>query len=243
MDMQAGGGVDSPDQTKQQELTFRWLYQRVQRLAQHSIYPKAGRLERWSLRVGALAAAIGILGSQLPDRWLPLTAALLLVRVCLAVEIGGFVIGGFLAARRGIRQFVQPRLSHAQEMDGEFAQWQAVIAELRGFPRVERERRLKYVTHLRTSMIERMGLIYGGLQRLGPFPLLIALYLQFRQWKWGDWSSAFDVGQLGAFLIYALVLLYLTGWLLTGLRTRLDTYVALLEGSIQEPEPAETAHL
>jgi len=88
-----------------------------------------------------------------------------------------------------------------------------------------------------------MGLIYGGLQRLGPFPLLIALYLQFRQWKWGDWSSAFNVGQLGAFLIYALVLLYITGWLLTGLRTRLDTYAALLEGSMQEPEPAETAHL
>lgn len=243
MDMQAGGGFDSPDQTKQQELSFHWLYQRVQGLVEHSIYPKAGPLERWSFRVGALAAAIGILGSQLPDRWFPVAAALLLVRVCLAVEIGGFVIGGFLAARRGIRQFVQPRLSHAQEMDGEFAQWQAVINELRGFPRVERERRLKYVSHLRTSMIERMGLIYGGLQRLGPFPLLIALYLQFREWKWGNWSSVFDVGQLGAFLICALVLLYITGWLLTGLRTRLDTYVALLEGSIHEPEPPVAAPL
>ncbi|HFK2920114.1 TPA: hypothetical protein ACGY72_001279 [Stenotrophomonas maltophilia] len=243
MDMQAGGGVDPPATTHAQELSFHWLYQRVQGLVEHSIYPKAGRLEKWSFRVGALAAATGILGSQLPDRWLPLTAALLLVRACLVVEIGGFVIGGFLAIRRGIRQFVQPRLSHAQEMDGEFAQWQAVIAELRQFPRVERERRLKYVSHLRSSMIERMGLMYGGLQRLGPFPLLIALYLQFRQWRWGDWSSAFDVGALGAFIIYALVLLYLAGWLLIGLRSRLDTYVALLEGSIHEPEPAEPTPL
>ena len=215
----------------------------MQGLVEHSIYPKAGRVERWSFRVGALSAAIGILGSQLPDRWLPLTAALLLVRVCLAVEIGGFVIGGVLAARRGIRQFVQPRLSHAREMDGEFSQWQGVIAELRGFPRVERERRLKYVSHLRTSMIERMGLMYGGLQRLGPFPLLIALYLQVRGWQWGDWASAFDVGALGAFLIYGLVLLYLAGWMLIGLRTRLDTYVALLEGSIHEPEPPQPAPL
>ncbi|KAA3602588.1 hypothetical protein JY452_00090 [Stenotrophomonas maltophilia] len=243
MDMQAGGGVDPPATTDSQELTFDWLYQRVQGLVEHSIYPKAGRVETWAFRVGALAAAIGILGSQLPDRWLPLTAALVLVRVCLAVEIGGFVIGGFLAARRGLRQFVQPRLSHAQEMDGEFTQWQAVIAELRKFPRVERERRLKYVSHLRSSMIERMGLMYGGLQRLGPFPLLIALYLQFRQWRWGDWSSAFDVGALGAFIIYALVLLYLTGWLLIGLRSRLDTYVALLEGSIHEPEPSQPTSL
>jgi hypothetical protein len=243
MDMQTGGELDSPAKTDSRELTFHWFYRRLQGLVEHSIYPKAGSVERWSFRVGALAAAIGILGSQLPDRWLPLTAVLLLVRVCLAVEIGGFVIGGFLAARRGIRQFVQPRLSHAQEMDGEFAQWQAVIADLQGFPRVERERRLKYVSHLRASMIERMGLMYGGLQRLGPFPLLIALYLQFRGWKWGDWASAFDVGMLGAFLIYALVLLYLAGWLLIGLRTRLDTYVALLEGSIHEPEPPQPAPL
>lgn len=243
MDMQAGGGFDPPAKTDSPELTFHWLYQRVQGLVEHSIYPKAGRVETWAFRMGALAAAIGILGSQLPDRWLPLTVALILVRVCLAVEIGGFVIGGFLAARRGIRQFVQPRLSHAQEMDGEFSQWQAVIAELREFPRIERERRLKYVSHLRTSMIERMGLMYGGLQRLGPFPLLIAFYLQFRGWKWGDWASAFDVSLLGALLIFGMVLLYVVGWMLISLRTRLDTYVALLEGSIHEPEPLQPTPL
>ncbi|CCP11706.1 hypothetical protein SMSKK35_1665 [Stenotrophomonas maltophilia SKK35] len=241
MDMQAGGGLDSPAKTDSQELTFHWLYQRVQGLVEHSIYPKAGRVERWAFRVGVLAALVGVLSSQLPERWVAVTFASPLVTACLVVEIASFIVAGVFAARRGIRQFSQPRLSHAQEMDGEFSQWQGVIAELRGFPRVERERRLKYVTHLRTSMIERMGLMYGGLQRLGPFPLLIALYLQFRGWQWGDWASAFDVGALGAFLIYALVLLYLAGWMLIGLRTRLDTYVALLEGSIHEPEPPQPA--
>lgn len=241
MDMQAGGELDSPAKTDSQELTFHWLYQRVQGLVEHSIYPKAGRVERWAFRVGVLAALVGVLSSQLPERWVAVTFASPLVTACLVVEIASFIVAGVFAARRGIRQFSQPRLSHAQEMDGEFSQWQGVIAELRGFPRVERERRLKYVTHLRTSMIERMGLMYGGLQRLGPFPLLIALYLQFRGWQWGDWASAFDVGALGAFLIYALVLLYLAGWMLIGLRTRLDTYVALLEGSIHEPEPPQPA--
>ncbi len=98
MDGQAEGGSDSPDHATQQELTFHWLYQRVQGLAEHSIYPKAGSLEKWSFRVAMMAAAIGILGSQLPERWIPLTATLLLVRVCLAVEIGGFLVGGLLAA-------------------------------------------------------------------------------------------------------------------------------------------------
>lgn len=82
-------------------------------------------------------------------------------------------------------------------------------------------------------------MMYGGLQRLGPFPLLIALYLQFRGWKWGDWASAFDVSLVGALLIFAMVLLYLLGWMLISMRTRLDTYVALLEGSIHEPEPSQ----
>ncbi|RTQ90555.1 hypothetical protein EKL94_06160 [Stenotrophomonas maltophilia] len=243
MNMQAGGGIDPLAKTDSQELTFHWLYQRVQALVEHSIYPKAGKVETWSFRIGVAAAVIGILCSQLPDRWLPLTATLLVVRICLVVEIGGFLVGGFLAAARGIRQFTQPRLSHSKEMDFEFSRWHAVVTELRSFPRIERERRLKYVSHLRNSMIERMGLMYGGLQRLGPFPLLIALYLQFRGWKWGDWAGAFDVGMVGAFLIYMLVLLYLAGWMLISLRTRLDTYVALLEGSIHEPEPSQSAPL
>lgn len=61
-----------------------------------------------------------------------------------------------------------------------------------------------------------------------------------------------EVGRLGgrfrrqpgrALLIFAMVLLYLLGWMLISMRTRLDTYVALLEGSIQEPEQSQPAPL
>lgn len=241
MDMQAGGGIGPPAAAETQELTFQWLYGRVQGLVEHSIYPKAGRVEAWAFRVAVLATIVGLLAGQLLVRWVAPVAVLQIVKVCLAVEIGGLLVALLLASRRGIRQFTQPRLSHAEEMDSEFAHWQAVIKELRVYPRIERERRLKFVSSLRTNMIERMGIMFGGLQRLGPFPLLIALYLQFRDWKWGDWAAAFDVGPLGALLIFALVLLYAVGWMLIGLRTRLDTYVALLEGSVQEPEAAAQA--
>ncbi|AWH39260.1 hypothetical protein C1929_10655 [Stenotrophomonas sp. ZAC14D1_NAIMI4_6] len=84
-------------------------------------------------------------------------------------------------------------------------------------------------------MVDRMGLMYGGLQRLGPFPLLVALYLQFRNWHWGDWTGVFDIGWAGVILIFAMVMLYLVGWILIAQRTRLDTYVSLLEASLQEP--------
>lgn len=239
MEMQIGAGLDPPQQSGKETLTFHWLYERVQRLVDHGIYPKAGRLEKWSFRVGMVACATGLLSSLIWERWLPVNVALLLVLACLVVEIGGFVVAGILAARREIRQYIQPRLSHAREMDSEFTQWQQVVADLRGFPRNQREQRLRFVSTLRTGMIDRMGLMYGGLQRLGPFPLLIALYLQFRDWKWGDWSGAFDVGWAGALLIYAMVLLYMVGWLMIGQRVRLDTYVSLLEASLREIEPEQ----
>ncbi|WP_258009381.1 hypothetical protein [Stenotrophomonas maltophilia] len=37
MDMQARGGFVPPAKTDSQELTFHWLYQRVQGLVEHSI--------------------------------------------------------------------------------------------------------------------------------------------------------------------------------------------------------------
>jgi len=232
------GGVNPPANINQQELTFHWLYERVQGLIDQSIYPKPGRLERWSFRVGMAAAAIGLVGGLMPEQWIPVSMPLPLVLICLFIEMGGFMLGSALAARRQFRQYIQPRLSHAREMDGEFSQWQSVIAEIRKFPRSEREQRLRYVSALRTGMIDRMGLVYGGLQQLGPFPLLIAFYVQYRAWKQGNWAGAFDVGWGGAVLIFAMVLLYLLAWMMIGLRVRLDTYVALLDASLQDTEPA-----
>lgn len=236
MDMHAQMGGDPPQPPGNEELTFQWLYQRVQGLVDHSIYPKAGRMEKWSFRVGMIAAAIGLLGGLIPERWISDGIALPLVLTCLLVEVGGFILGGVLTARRQFRQYTQPRLSHAWEMDSEFSQWQSVIADLRDFPRGEREQRLRYVITLRTGMIDGMGLMYGGIQRLGPFPLLIAFYLQYRGWKQGNWAGVFDVGWAGAVLIFTIALVYLLGWMMIGLRVRLDTYVALLEASVQEPE-------
>ncbi|MNV99402.1 hypothetical protein D3C71_1947560 [compost metagenome] len=83
-------------------------------------------------------------------------------------------------------------------------------------------------------MVDRMGLLYGGLQRLGPFPLLVAVFVQFQAWKKGGWAGVFDVGLAGGILVFFMVLLYVAGWLLISQRIRLDTYINLLEASLQE---------
>lgn len=234
MDTQFLDDTPVAPQLHDRELTFHWLYQRVQKLVDHSIYPKPGAVERWSLRIGAGAAVVGLATGLLFDTWLPVGVQLPLMFVCLLVEVGGFAISAILGASREFRQYIQPRLSHAREMDGEYTHWQAVIAELRQFPAREREQRLRYVTVLRAGMIDRMGLVYGGLQRLGPFPLLVAMYVQYRSWRADGWTGVFDVGWAGGILIFTMLMLYVLGWVLISQRTRLDTYVNPLEGSLQE---------
>lgn len=222
-------------------LSFRWLYQRVEDYAAHSIYPKASSVERWSYGVGLLAAVIGLLGALIFNLLFQDDVTIWFVALCLLLEIGGLLSGSFLTIRREFRGFTQPRLSHAKEMDADFGHWKSLVQQLRGFPREQREERLRFVSSLRSNMIERMGIMYGGLQRLGPFPLLVALYFQFRNWKWGDWAALFDVNLLAGLLIATLITLYLLGWVLIGQRIRLDTYVNLLEASLQ-PDAARATN-
>jgi hypothetical protein len=231
MDVQVVEEPVSNEEVEQRQLTFSWLYEEVQKRAGESIYPKPSGGEKWSFRLGLLAAGLGLLAAALPETILPARQATLVAFVCLSVEIGGFLTGWALIAKREWRQYAKPRLSHAREMDADFGHWLNLINELRQFPPKQLEERLRFVCALRQRMNERMGLMYGGLQKLGPFPVLIALYLQFRDWEWGDWAGAFDVNLLGGLLIFAMVLMYTVGWLLVAIRTRLDTYVSLLESA------------
>ncbi|MBK0013663.1 hypothetical protein [Stenotrophomonas sp. S41] len=228
--------ADQLEVATEEHLTFQWLYERVQGLVDHSIYPKAGPVERWSLRVGAIAGAVGLVAGLLLDRWVPVSVLLPATLICLVIEVGGFAVHGALSAKRQYQQYLQPRLSHAKEMDSEYLQWESVLADIRQFPRSQREQRLRFVSSLRTSMVDRMGLLYGGVQRLGPFPLLIAFYVQYRSWQKNGWAGVFDVGLAGGILILFMVLLYVMAWLLISQRVRVETYISLLEASLQDPE-------
>lgn len=214
------------------ELCFRWLYARVQDYAASSHRLSPTGLERWSLWIGIGMGGLGLAISALSG-WIPQRLTFWLIVLCLGFEVAGLGLSLFLTLRRELPQLARAREAHADEMDAEFAAWQLLVAELRQFPTSHREARLRFVTTLRQSMGERMGLLFGGIQRLGVFPVLIALYLQFRDWKWGDWAGAFDVNVVGGLLIFAMLLLYAGGWYLVSLRARLDSYVSLLEESLK----------
>ena len=216
------------------DLTFTFLYAQVQGHAAHSHYPKASPLERSAVWVGLAATAVGLLVAGLSPSYVPPERALGILKLCLLMECSGFLLAFVLMLRREGRQYIKPRLTHAEEMDGEFAYWRTLVEQLRSFPQHQREQRMRFADERRKAMNERMGLVYGGLQKLGPFPILAALYLQFKDWKWGAWAGAFDVNPVAGLLIVGLVALYVLGWVLIGMRTRLDTYVALLEASLKD---------
>ncbi len=73
-----------------------------------------------------------------------------------------------------------------------------------------------------------MGLFIGSLQRLGILSLLAILYVQFKDWRFGDWQAFGQVHMVGGLLLWALFLAYLIAWWLVGLGARWDAYEALL---------------
>jgi len=233
----------APEQDRaERELNFSWLHQKVAAYVAHSLYKKPSRVERASVWIAVAAAGLGLFVGALHPRLLSAQTASTATTACLVVELAGFAIHLVLMAQRELPQLLKPRLTHAAEMDFDFAYWRQLVAEIRGYPRSQREEMLRFAGALRDRMNERMGLVYGGFQRLGIFPVLVALYLQFRNWELGDWASAFDVNLVAGLLIWMMVLMYAAGWLLIGLRTRLDTYVNLLEGAVRDPDaPAPAA--
>lgn len=219
-------------------LTFAWLYARVQGYVASTSKPAQPRIERWSFWIAMGAAGAGLIVGATWTRWLSPTAALLTVKILLATELVGLLLSVGLMLIREAPQFFRSRQVHAGEMDDDFGKWQGLVEELRQFSPEQRRARLRFVQSLRTNMDNRMGVVFGGVQRLGIFPLLIALYFQFRDWKWGDWGAAFNVNLVAGLLIFALLLLYGMGWLLVGLRTRLDTYASVLQESLEDTSSA-----
>lgn len=123
MDVQVMGALVSNEEVEQRQLAFSWLYEDVQKRAGESIYPKPSGEQKWSFRLRLLAAGLGLPAAALPAAMLPARQATLLAFVCLLVEIGGFLAGCALIAKREWRQHAKPRPSHAKVLDADLGHW------------------------------------------------------------------------------------------------------------------------
>ncbi len=194
---------------------------------------KAGPWERWSLIVGIAGAGLGmLLGSVLSGK-----AGVIVTLLGLAVEILGLGTSMCLQIRREWRQFREARREHAREIEDGYTQYQQLVQRVRAFPLEQRRRRLRYIRDRRTTMHERLGLFTGGMERLGVLPLLVALYLQFKDWRWGSWNTFASITLVQGLLAFAIFLAYALSWHLINLRVRVQAYELLLaEANAQDGE-------
>ena len=88
-------------------------------------------------------------------------------------------------------------------------------------------------------MHERLGLFTGGMERLGVVPLLLAFYLQFKDWRWGDWKTLTSITFTQALLAFALMLAYTIFWHLIFLRARVHAYESLLAEANRQDEESK----
>lgn len=197
--------------------------------------PKSSRLERWSLIAGIGGAGVGLLlGTTLPG-----TSGSLALYGGLIIEMAGFALHAALIAKRDWRQFRYARAHHAEELEAGYQQHQRIVHLVRGFSLEQRKRRLRYVQDRRATMHERLGLFTGGMERLGVVPLLLAFYLQFKDWRWGDWKTLTSITFTQALLAFALMLAYTIFWHLIFLRARVHAYESLLAEANRQDEESK----
>jgi len=205
-------------------LTYALIEKKIDRYAKDVDDDKPDIVERLAFGT-AMVSWIPLL---LAIQFLKSRAAVFVLGVCTVLLLIALAIGVVYFVRREWRTFYRRHDKLSRELDHDYDQWRELVVAMRSFPRAELARRLRYLSARKSSLAYRMGLFTGSVQRLGILPLLAILYLQFKDWRFGDWQALGQVHMVGGLLLWMLFLAYLISWWLVGLGTRWDAYEVLL---------------
>jgi hypothetical protein len=223
-EMTAASAQKSEDSASLHELSFTSLSVVMSRYLQITDQNRAGPIERWSFITGLLGAGLAmLLGAVLDGK-----AALVCAAAGLAVELLGFSVSAGAQLKREVKELRRPYATQAEQLERDFHQYQGIITALHKFPLEKRRQRETFVRDRRTNMHERLGLFTGGMEKLGIMLLLLALYLQFKDWRLGDWSVLSKITAIQAVLAFLLLFAYALSWHPIRLHVRLHRYEQLL---------------
>lgn len=205
-------------------LTYALIEKKIDQYAKNVGDDKPGIVERLAFGATMVLCMPLLLATQFAKS----RVALLVLAACMLLLLIVLGVGMVCFVRREWRTFHRRHDKLSRELDRDYGQWRDLVVEMRCFPKDELARRLRYLSARKSSLAYRMGLFTGSVQRLGVLPLLAILYLQFKDWRLGDWQAFGQVHMVGGLLLWALFLAYLGAWWLVGLGTRWDAYEALL---------------
>ncbi|SHL63299.1 hypothetical protein [Rhodanobacter sp. OK091] len=213
-------GMESP------KLTFAALDARIEALPESpsdtAVFPKKAK---WGLVAAAAGALFGLLSVKL----LPSNAmyTLVLAYAGLAVEIAGAAIMAISQIPKKWPTFANERRDFAKQLDFDLPHHLALVEWLQTFPLDQRERLSEFVSYRHERMKERLPMLTGSIEKLGALPIVIALYLQFKDMHWPPHPSWVEI-----FLIFVLALGYWLSVMQISIRLRLQLYETLLSKAL-----------
>jgi len=221
-------GMESP------KLTFAALDARIEALPEHpsasTVMPKKARR---CFAIGLIAAAVGLIAAKImPSDHL---STMIVTVACLIVELIGLGLGLGAASPllRTWPTFTSERREAAEELDFHLPYHQELIHWLQSHPRDQLETLSTYISYRQERMREHLPMLTGGIEKLGALPILIALYIQFKDVHWPPHPSWLEI-----FLIFALVFGYWVSLLQISVRFRLQTYDMLLRKALTQSNAA-----
>jgi hypothetical protein len=208
------------------KLTFAGLDARIEALPESpsdmAAFPKKAK---W----GFSAVAAGALFALLCVKLLPSNAmyTVVLASTGVAVEIAGVVIAAISQIPKRWPTFANGRRDFAEQLDFDLPHHLALIEWLRTFPLDQREALSEFISYRHERMKEKLPMLTGSIEKLGALPVVIALYLQFKDMQWPPHPSWVEI-----FLIFVLVLGYWLSVMQIGVRLRLQLYETLLRKAL-----------
>ena len=204
----------------EEEFSFELLESKLEGYAPSVPFLGPSRTMRLSFLVAFLSAAVGILASYVFTGRIALAVAL----IALCFELVSIGVLVFNTIREDLPETIDAKRRYALTLEADYGRYRELLDWVRKCPAEKLGARYQYLQTRRKTFDRRLGMVTGGVERLGVFPIAVALYFQFKDVQW--WPPVFDLKN--ALLGFVVAVIYAMCLWLVGLRLRLDMYVLVL---------------
>lgn len=178
--------------------------------------------------IGNVGIILGLLPSLLITFMPPREWMLWIAQAGLAIAVLGCAPEFFRSIWVVGRSMRNWRTNQVSQLDHDIVQFRELVVWLRRYPTEQLAEYLRFTRRTQTRLSAKIGLMAGGIDKLGIAPLLIALGIQIKAFvDWGQtplWQIL-----LGLFLAIA----YMVAFMGVLMRLRLQLYETVLEEALQ----------
>lgn len=176
---------------------------------------------------GTLGIVVGLLPSVLVRFMEPQPWMVGLARAGLWLAIAGYALPFLRSVFVLASEVARWKQSWAAQMDHDQQQFHALVEWLSGFPAERLQALNQFATHCQQVLDGKLGLLVGGVEKLGILPVMVSLFLLLRNI---DDLTSIPLWQIVAALF--LPVTWLIGWLTASMRLRMRVYMFLLSEAL-----------